>query len=376
MIRSLQTTAPLRETGATPTPAASDRAIAHVRECAQAVRAEARDRAIVILQNAGEPAGAFDLLATAIRAHARVTLNFHPDRYVAEGHTVAEGLLREGRYLCQSDTRISNGSRTAFPGGERDSWEHELFGAAYHGPDASSSERPKYGALDVMEHADGGSPRFGSCYFVLRPHLTARATLTWGDSHVGPEHVGTIDVPESILAAMLDAAVTHGYVLGVRGMSVGELLRRLHGRNAAGHRDPSTAPAGRALDEYIEAQIHGPIDLATDVERLVADPAFLGTPTGDVLAALCEQHGIPFRQHQGFVLRPDEVPADFRGPRMVPLAQRVAGPGGTLDAVSLGRAAASLHCDPGSWEDWGSYDETLQHLKELWHVLVGAGRPR
>jgi hypothetical protein len=34
-----------------------------------------------------------------------------------------------------------------------------------------------------MRHSDGGSPRFGSCYFVLRQHMTERCTLTWGDSH-------------------------------------------------------------------------------------------------------------------------------------------------------------------------------------------------
>jgi len=236
-----------------PTPAASDRAIAHVRTRAETARAEARARSLVILSRAGEPEAALDPLAALIREHGRVTLNFHPDRYVAEGHTVAEGLLRDGRYRSQFETRVSNGSLTAFPGGERDNWERALFGAAYHGPDGGTGERPKYGALDLMEHADGGSPRFGSCYFVLRPHMAARSTLTWGDSHAGPAHVGTNDVLEPIVAAMLDAAATHGIVLGVAGMSVGGLLHRLRRRDTSGHRNPTGAPPGRALGERVTA---------------------------------------------------------------------------------------------------------------------------
>ncbi|WP_433619087.1 DUF3626 domain-containing protein [Paenibacillus cellulositrophicus] len=38
-------------------------------------------------------------------------------------------------------------------------------------------------------------------------------------------------------------------------------------------------------------------------------------------------------------------------------------------------AAASLHNHPEEWQDWGSYDETLQHIKQLWHVLVRFGSP-
>jgi ribosomal protein S18 acetylase RimI-like enzyme len=74
------------------------------------------------------------------------------------------------------------------------------------------------------------------------------------------------------------------------------------------------------------------------------------------------------------------VPDEFRGPRMVPLARRVAERcaivPGAIDAASLGRAAAALHREPGSWEDWDTYEETLQHIKQLWHVLVRFGRPR
>jgi hypothetical protein len=33
---------------------------------------------------------------------------------------------------------------------------------------------------------------------------------------------------------------------------------------------------GRALDDYVEAQVHANIDLATDVEAVVVDPSFRG----------------------------------------------------------------------------------------------------
>jgi hypothetical protein len=357
-----------------PTPAS--RAIAHVRQRAERAREGARAQALAILSGVGEPDGALDGLAEIARDLGRVTLNFHPDRYVGEGHTVAEGLLRDGRYLCQFATHISNGSLTAFPGGERDEWERELFGGAYHDADGCGVERPKYGALDLMAHAEGGSPRFGSCYFVLRPHMSARATFTWGDSHARPEHVGTTEVLEPILAAMLNASAAQGGALGVRGITVGELLRRIHRAHASRSRLPTEASPGRALDEYIEAHIHGPIELANDVERLVVDPSFVGTPTGDALVALCDRYAIHLGQHQGFALGPSDVPADVRGPRMVPLAHRIAGDSGVVDAATLGCAAASLHHDPGSWRSWGTYEETLQDLKQMWHVLVKAGRAR
>jgi hypothetical protein len=65
---------------------------------------------------------------------------------------------------------------------------------------------------------------------------------------------------------------------------------------------------------------------------------------------------------------------------MVPLGQRVAERyavlPGTIDAASVGHAAAALHRDPASWDDWGTYEETLQHIKQLWHVLVRFGRRR
>jgi hypothetical protein len=44
---------------------------------------------------------------------------------------------------------------------------------------------------------------------------------------------------------------------------------------------------GHTLGDYIQAQVHGAANLADDVEALVIDPAFAGTPTGAPAARHC-----------------------------------------------------------------------------------------
>ena len=57
------------------------------------------------------------------------------------------------------------------------------------------------------------------------------------------------------------------------------------------------------------------------------------------------------------------------------LARRIVGENGIIDAAVIGTAEASLHHNPDAWGDWGSRAEVLQHLKQLWHVLVQYGAP-
>ena len=40
---------------------------------------------------------------------------------------IAEALLEQGRYKSQFETLLSNGSVSAYPGGERDLWEREYL---------------------------------------------------------------------------------------------------------------------------------------------------------------------------------------------------------------------------------------------------------
>ena len=120
--------------------------------------------------------------------------------------------------------------------------------------------------------------------------------------------------------------------------------------------------------------MHGPIDMARDVERLVADPAFGGTPTGDCLEELCRKYVIPLDWHVGFRIAVQDVPDELRGPAIWRLARRIAGDG-IVDAAAIGAVQRSLRLYPEHWRDWGSREDILQHLKQLWHVLVHYGEP-
>ena len=347
-------------------------ALCYIREHALGSRKTARSVLADILARTCTQQMLLDEMLRILRERGQVVLHFHPDRFAAAGKTVAAALLEEGCYQSQFVTGISNGSRSAFAGGSRDRWEARLFGGAYQLPGVSAAQRPKYGALDLLRHADGPAPRFGSCYLVLHAAVSRRCTFTYGDSHLDPEHAGTIDRLDAVMAALLLAVETEGEVLGAQDLTVSGFLARIAHTLAGARADPSTGQLGRSLDDYIEAQVHGPIDLKTDVELLVADPAFRDTLIGEYLAAICSVYPIRLKWHPGFILAAAAVPADFRGPAMPLLAQRIADRG-MLDAAVIGRAAASLHRQPELWHDWASYDETLQHLKQLWHVLVYCG---
>ncbi|MEV0428667.1 DUF3626 domain-containing protein [Micromonospora sp. NPDC050495] len=338
-----------------------------------------RDRPAALAVIAGQLAGAGTTyrskqVLAAVARHGRLTLNFHPDRLLGDGRTVAEALAGEGVYRSQFETGISNGGLTAFPGGDRDRWEEKMFGGAYQRPGVRPAERPRYGGLNLLDHPDGACPRFGSCHLRLRPEALSRSTFSFGDSYAEPTEFGTLEVFEPVLAALLSATAGTGVSLGVAGMDTGTLLGTLLARRAGASR-----AAGRALDDYIEAQVHGPVDLARDVEELVVDPSFRGTGTGRILAGIAQRHGFPLRWHGGFQLPVDGIDAEFRGPAIPPLAARVhaefARPGEPVHAALIGRAAASVVREPHRWADRGAPEVTLQHLKQLWHVLVRFGTP-
>jgi hypothetical protein len=249
----------------------------------------------------------------------RVTLHFHPDRLTSGGEPILEAIGRDGLYRSQFETGTSNGGLTAYEGGDRWSWESRIFGAAYDR--APASERPKYGSLNFRCRPVGGSPRFGSSHLRLRPATLPRTTFCYPDSFLQPASFGVASA-----------------------MSLIELAE-------ADDKD--------FLDDYIEAHVHGPIRMDTDVEALVLDPSFQGTAVADD----AERLGCPVEWHDGFELSTTELRRhpDFRGQEFVELGLELA-VDGRLDARIIGDASRQRR-----------YDD--QDLKRVWHYVARFGHP-
>lgn len=349
-----------------------DQAIAYVAAQARARRQAARERSDEILRMSNATSAAYDDAIAQLRSHARVALHFHPDRPDANGRSVAAGLLDTGTYRSQFETLLSNGHLAPSADSPRDQWERRMFGGAYQLDGTASTHRPKYGALDLMLHADGPAPRFGSSYLVLRPSVLPRCTFTFLSSHEA--HIaGSFDELDDVVGSLLFEAFTRDFAVGERNIRPAQLVEHLRTRLDEPIAARLSRPLARNLDHFVEAQVHGPVALADDVEALVADPSFRGTPTGATLAELGQRYGLAIHFHRGSLLPASEVPIDVRGPTMPSLAARVARDG-AVDARAIGEAAVALFRDPRPWADRGTYAEVVQELKLLWHVLVRCGR--
>ncbi len=253
-----------------------------------------------------------------LNADLRVTLNVHPDR-VRDGMPLLAALARDGIYRSQFETGTSNGGLTAYPGGDRWRWESRIFGGAYD--DAPAVWRPKYGALNFRRKPAGGAPRFGSAHLRLTEETLRRTTFCYPDSVFEPAHVGV-----AARMSLIDLA-------------------------AADDRD--------ALDDYIEAHVHGAVRLDRDVEALVLDPCFRDTTVESLARAL----PCPIEWHPGFRLSIDDLRRHpgYRGQHIVDLGLTLA-IDGCLDARIIGEAALAGTCDE-------------QALKRVWHYVARFGTP-
>ncbi|WP_189967228.1 DUF3626 domain-containing protein [Streptomyces violascens] len=248
----------------------------------------------------------------------RVTLNFHPDRLL-HGRPVLDAMAETGTYCSQFVTGTSNGGLTAHPGGDRWRWESRIFNRAYD--EAPAHERPVYGALDFRRKPAGGAPRFGSAHFRLAAETLTRTTFCYPDSFLEPTDFGIADRMGLIELALAD------------------------------RQDD--------LDDYIEAQVHGPVKPHCHVEALVLDPCYQGTAIEDAALRL----GCRVEWHPGFRLTVEELcrHPGYRGQEYVNLGTKIA-VDGVLDPRIVGDAARTGHYDP-------------QAVKKVWHYLARFGTP-
>jgi len=315
----------------------------------------------MILYQANIDKKLFESFQENIKKHARIALHFHPDRETQNGKTVTQGLIEMGQYKNQFETNLSAGSLSANEAGGRNKWESELFMGALD--QAKPSERPKYGSLNLTLPEGGSSPRFGSCYFMLKPKVKERATFSYGDSHQSPKEIGTINQFELITSALLNDLFTRETALGEQNLGVYNFLSLAN--TLLPHSTDFSKYKGfsRNLDFYIEAQVHGEILLSEDVDMLVADYSFSGTAIGNQLEVLCSTFGIKLNWNSGLALVAKDFPINFRGKEVPAYAEKISKEG-VVNASVIGQAAQQV--DKTAQE--------LQMLKYLWHCLVRFGK--
>lgn len=291
-----------------------------------------RDRASEASQWASAAVAHVDGTSTGapLDRSSRITLNFHPDRG-ADGLLTIETMVRDGVYRSQFETGTSNGGLTAHPGGDRWLWERRLFGGAYD--EAPAEERPKYGALNHRRRSLGGAPRFGSAHLRLAEHTLDRATFCFPDSAMAPQHFAT----------------AHRFGLLT-------LADAFDARDRGGLIEPD---GGDLLDGYVEAQVHGVVEIGTDVEAIVLDPCYRDTEIEDAATRL----QIPVEWHEGRVLSVTDLEEhrSYREP----------------EAVAVGRAiardqliTARIICDAART---GRHHP--QAIKQVWHHTARYGYP-
>lgn len=319
----------------------------------------------------GKPGGV-DALPEALLKRAGVTICFHPDRITGEGGMVIDRLMDTGVYTNQFVTRISNGGVTAFPGGDRDIWERDMFGGAYHSKDTAEEDRPKYGALNLMNFVDGAAPRFGSCCLVLHASIVDRCTFSFGDSSTSPNVFGTSEHFVPILFAILNALMESGKLLDCLPMTIHEATEAM----TCGF--PRQIPQnGRENCRTIETHIHGSISLLHDVDALHMDASFADTDIHEKVARLCDQYDMELCWIPRRYVLVDNIDDAFRGSLMKPIARRaleeLGVAGDELTAWRIGKAAQSVVRTPEKWACFGDSRQMLQYVKQLWHIVANYG---
>ena len=179
----------------------------------------------------------------------------------------------------------------------------------------------------------GGAPRFGSAHLRLTRSVLDRTTFCFPDSVFEPTALGTADR-----------------------FGLFPLVERFDARPLT---DEIEAAEGGLLDDYVEAHVHGPVELASDVEAVVLDPCFRRSPVEEQARAL----GVPVEWHEGrrlTVAALTEHPV-FRGLRTVEVGRRIA-VDELLDASVIGHAVRAGQEDP-------------QDLKRVWHCVARFGHP-
>lgn len=187
--------------------------------------------------------------------------------------TMASPMNVDTHYRNQFETDCSNGLMNVET---RKIWETRLFNGAYDGPEVKPFDRVKYGVINVMYDHRGvaRTEAYGDSYMVLKD-VRLRCTFTPQDSaNLSSSKLAVLDYFAHELIDYTDAELK-------------EVVRVA----------TSTEPVvGNSCVveflKYKEAQIHGEVSFANDVERIVAHDRHRTGYHAVFLQEVCDKHGI------------------------------------------------------------------------------------
>ena len=217
-------------------------------------------------------------------------------------------LLKDSHYRNFYETNATNTMSTQ---SERFKWDSLLFEGLYDS-NTAPHERIKFGLLDVGFAQNSDIIRktiarlYGWSRLELKPSVRWRCTYSIGDSGIvkGTRDLTVLETLVTgqwrsqemrpvVLAAAAAAAVGKDGEDDVKQRvekdRIEQRRRMKEGRGILRWEKQSSVI-------YIEAQIHGPIDLSTDVEALIVDKHYKNNETMvSYLDAFTERFGVPYR---------------------------------------------------------------------------------
>lgn len=252
----------------TPMTSQQKRVVKAQRKKAKARSKKAAPELVAVAKSKGISEADLEIIKAHVR-NAEVTINIPVDRFI-------DSLGKDVATLLEESGQVKNVFETGFSGGDNDTKvrervERNLFG--YKKIDEGSSlrkraERPRYAGVNATHSASGAADTssYGQSALVLTEEARARMTLTNDDTFsMGRDDVGTFDDLDHVLLARISD-------------SMGKMWADTILAHATGKR---TRTQGFG---YMEAQVHGGIDLERDVAAVRADFAeAFGTGSGEAL---------------------------------------------------------------------------------------------
>ena len=170
-----------------------------------------------------------------IENYAPIIVHIHASRYM--------GLfVKDTHYRNQFETNTSSGSLSSTA---RIGWEDRMFTNRYH--KANKFERVKYGAINLTNDPKGIQccVGYGNSYFMLKESVRKRCTFTDMDSSSASSKIGVFKFGLHVIEGLSDPEMK-AVIEGAKAMEV----------------------SSNVVATYKEIQIHGPLDLSQDIERL------------------------------------------------------------------------------------------------------------